>query len=99
MSTCGRGTELRDGSCEIVGVTVVYGYSVILLLGIGAVAVGFSVLRKRRSAPPVGFDQVSAGHGRRTAEKIAYRAVPYFLMIWGFLFIVGWIGAMVQRLT
>ncbi|MFD9128991.1 hypothetical protein [Kitasatospora sp. NPDC059571] len=97
MTACGSGEVLRDGECVLAGGTAIVSYLMLLLIGLGAIAVGVYLWRQRKSAAPVVAGGGPDKHGRQAAEKIIHKVAPYFLMFWGCGAVVGFMALMAKR--
>lgn len=97
MTKCGNGEIWRNGQCELTGATAAYTYSVTLLLGVGAIAVGIYFRRRGKQSPPAPVVQGPDRHGLRATAKIIAKVASFFLIFWGCAFVLATIVPLIER--
>lgn len=97
MTKCGNGEIWRNGQCELTGATAAYTYSVTLLLGVGAIAVGIYLRRRGKQASPAPVVQGPDRQGLRATDKIIAKVAPFFLIFCGCAFVLATIVTLIDR--
>ena len=98
MHSCNSNEIWRNGQCVARDWSPVQSIPFIVL-GIGAIVGGILLWRQNKRALPQPEPKAPDRCGRQRVRRIIDRVAPYFLMVWGALFLLAGVGSMIATLT